>query len=77
MTPYNRQLQLEQMKASAAGERYNAGMQMVGQGVNAVGSLAASGAFKGIGGKGGMTNYNSKGLYQGNPNDILPISYDV
>jgi hypothetical protein len=76
MTPYNRQLQLEQMKGYAAGERYNAGTQMLGQGVNAIGSLAASGAFKGIG-KGGKTNYNSKGLYQGNPNDILPISYDV
>ena len=45
MTPYNRQLQLEQMKAQAAGERYNTGMQMVGQGVSAIGSLAASGAF--------------------------------
>jgi hypothetical protein len=76
MTPYNRQLQLEQMKGYAAGERYNAGTQMLGQGVNAIGSLAASGAFKGIGKKGGMTNYNTKGLYQGNPNDILP-TYDV
>jgi len=44
MTPYNRQLQLEQMKAAAAGERYNAGMQMVGQGLSAAGSLAAAGA---------------------------------
>jgi hypothetical protein len=33
------------MKAQAAGERYNTGMQMVGQGVSAIGSLAASGAF--------------------------------
>jgi hypothetical protein len=31
MTPYQRKLQLEQMKGAAAGERYNAGMQMVGQ----------------------------------------------
>jgi hypothetical protein len=43
MTPYNRQLQLEQMKAQAAGERYNAGMQMVGQGLSAAGSIAAAG----------------------------------
>jgi hypothetical protein len=50
MTPYNRQLQLEQMKASAAGERYNAGMQMLGQGVGSIGSLAGAGAFKGSGG---------------------------
>ena len=45
LTPYNRQLQLEQMKGAAAGERYNAGMQMLGQGIGAFGSLAASGAF--------------------------------
>ena len=31
MTPYQRKLQLEQMKGAAAGERYNAGMQMFGQ----------------------------------------------
>ena len=34
MTPYQRRLQLEQMKGAAAGERYNAGMQMVGQGLS-------------------------------------------
>jgi hypothetical protein len=34
MTPYQRNLQLEQMKGAAAGERYNAGMQMVGQGLS-------------------------------------------
>ena len=34
MTPYQRKLQLEQMKGSAAGERYNAGMQMLGQGLS-------------------------------------------
>lgn len=34
MTPYNRQLQLEQMKAQAAGEQYNAGMQMIGSGLS-------------------------------------------
>ena len=43
MTPYNRQLQLEQMKAQAAGERYNAGMQMVGQGLSSAGTIAAAG----------------------------------
>jgi len=43
MTPYNRQLQLEQMKAQAAGERYNAGMQMIGQGLSAGTQAAAIG----------------------------------
>jgi hypothetical protein len=66
MTPYNRQLQLEQMKAQAAGERYNAGMQMVGQGVSNIGSLAGAGAFKGVGGKKLNTNYNNANLLQYN-----------
>lgn len=73
MTPYNRQLQLEQMKAQAAGEQYNAGNQMIGQGLNNLGTFAAAGGFNG-GNKYGKTNYNTKGLYQGNPNDILPIN---
>ena len=30
MTPYNRMLQLKQMKAQAANERFNAGLQMIG-----------------------------------------------
>jgi hypothetical protein len=70
MTPYNRQLQLEQMKAQAAGERYNTGMQMIGQGVSAIGSLAGAGAFKG--GKKLNTNqtnllkYNDPNLFQYN-----------
>jgi len=34
MTPYNRKLQLEQMKGAAAGEQFNAGMQMIGQGLS-------------------------------------------
>lgn len=42
MTPYQRKLQLEQMKGAAAGERYNAGMQMIGQGISSAGTLAAS-----------------------------------
>jgi hypothetical protein len=42
MTPYNRQLQLEQMKAAAAGERYNAGMQMIGQGLSTAGTVAGA-----------------------------------
>jgi hypothetical protein len=45
MTPYNRKLQLEQMKAQAAGEQYNAGMQTVGQGLSNLGTFAASGGF--------------------------------
>ena len=59
MTPYNRKLQLEQMKAQAAGERYNAGMQMVGQGVSNIGSLAGAGAFKGVGGGANTTAVNT------------------
>ena len=42
MTPYQRRLQLEQMKGAAAGERYNAGMQMLGQGL----SNAAAGGLQ-------------------------------
>ena len=61
MTPYNRKLQLEQMKAAAAGERYNAGMQMTGQGLSSLGSLAGAGAFKGLGkstGGASLTEFN-------------------
>lgn len=41
MTPYNRQLQLKQMKAQAANERFNAGLQMIGNAASnyALGSM--------------------------------------
>ena len=42
MTPYNRRLQLEQMKGAAAGEQFNAGLQMIGQGANAGATIAAA-----------------------------------
>ena len=42
MTPYNRRLQLEQMKGAAAGEQFNAGLQMIGQGANAAATIAAA-----------------------------------
>jgi hypothetical protein len=42
MTPYNRRLQLEQMKGAAAGERLNAGMQMIGQGLSTAGTVAGA-----------------------------------
>lgn len=42
MTPYNRQLQLKQLSAQAANERYNAGLQMVG---GALGNAAQIGAM--------------------------------
>ena len=42
MTPYNRKLQLEQMKGAAAGEQFNAGLQMIGQGANAGATIAAA-----------------------------------
>ena len=72
MTPYNRRLQLEQMKAQAGGERYNAGMQMVGQGINNLGTFAAAGGFKGS--KAGGTDFNTKGLYQKDVNNFLDYS---
>lgn len=74
MTPYNRKLQLEQMKAQAAGEQYNAGMQTVGQGLSNLGTFAASGGFSADGfGKtpktskikgsgGGFNGMNTSGL---------------
>jgi hypothetical protein len=43
MTPYNRQLGLKQMKAQAANDRYNAGLQMIG----GAASNAALGAMYG------------------------------
>jgi hypothetical protein len=42
MTPYNRKLQLEQMKGAAAGEQFNAGMQMIGQGLSTAGTVAGA-----------------------------------
>jgi len=45
MTPYNRQLQLKQMAAQAANERYNAGVQMVG---SALGGVAQAGMMAGL-----------------------------
>jgi hypothetical protein len=42
MTPYNRRLQLEQMKGAAEAERLNAGMQMIGQGLSTAGTVAAA-----------------------------------
>jgi hypothetical protein len=42
MTPYQRRLQLEQMKGAAAGERYNAGMQMIGQGLSSASTYATA-----------------------------------
>jgi hypothetical protein len=43
MTPYNRMLQLKQLKAQAANDRYNAGLQMIG----GAASNAAMGALYG------------------------------
>jgi len=68
MTPYNRQLQLMQMKAQAANERKNAGLGMIG---GALGNLAlggVTGAFKGLGGAlGGALGGGSGGggIYNG------------
>jgi hypothetical protein len=59
MTPYQRKLQLEQMKGSAAGERYNAGMQMLGQGL----SNAAAGGMQYMDSNPGQNPF--KGLFGG------------
>lgn len=40
MTPYNRQLQLEQMKGAAGGEQANAGYQQIGQSFNNAAAFA-------------------------------------
>ena len=45
MTPYNRQLQLEQMRAQAAGERYNAGMQTLGAGLSNAASYGIASTY--------------------------------
>ena len=77
MTPYNRQLQLEQMRAQAAGEQANAGMQMIGSALSNAASYGVASAYgqDGFGiKKGRKTNYNNSGMYQGNPNNILPYS---
>jgi hypothetical protein len=39
MTPYNRMLQLQQLKTQAANDRYNAGLSMAAQGVSSLGQL--------------------------------------
>jgi hypothetical protein len=45
MTPYNRQLGLQQYKTQAANERYMAGLNMAAQGVGSAASIAASSAY--------------------------------
>ena len=50
LTPYNRQVGLEELKGQAAGQQYNAGMQMIGQGINSAATLASA-AYKGGYGK--------------------------
>lgn len=74
MTPYNRQLQLEQLKAQAAGEQYNAGMQMIGTGLSNAASYGIASAYgqDGFGKPKIKSNYNTPSMYQGNPSDILP-----
>jgi hypothetical protein len=44
MTPYNRMLQLQQLKTQAANDRYNAGLSMVAQGVGNLGQLSIANA---------------------------------
>jgi hypothetical protein len=44
MTPYNRMLQLQQLKTQAANDRYNAGLSMAAQGVSNLGQLSIANA---------------------------------
>jgi hypothetical protein len=67
MTPYQRKLQLEQMKGAAAGERYNAGMQMLGQGL----SNAAAGGMQYMDSNPGQNPF--KGLF-GNKSNSPTLS---
>lgn len=46
MTPYNRMLQLKQMKAQAAADQYNAGLQMLGSAASNAAYAGQSGIFK-------------------------------
>lgn len=79
MTPYNRQLQLDQMRAQAAGEQYNAGMQMIGTGLSNAASYGIASAYgqDGFGKPKIKTNYNTPDMYQYNPSDILPYKKSV
>lgn len=47
MTPYNRQLQLKQMKAQAAADQYNAGLQNIGGALSNAASIGTASAFGG------------------------------
>lgn len=58
MTPYNRQLQLKQMKAQAANERYNAGLQMIGSAASNAAIGAMYGGFDKDKDKLGLSNVN-------------------
>jgi hypothetical protein len=45
MTPYNRILQLKQLKSQAANDRYNAGMQMIGSAASNAASIGMMGDY--------------------------------
>jgi len=68
LTPYNRQVGLEELKGQAAGQQFNAGMQMVGQGLNTAGTVAAAGYKGGYGKK-----QAPSGLVDENGNMVKPI----
>ena len=48
MTPYNRQLQLKQLAAQAANDRYNSGLSMAAQGVGNMGQAYAASKYNDI-----------------------------
>ena len=65
LTPYNRSIGLDQLKAQAAGQQYNAGMQMVGQGISTAGTVAAAGYKSGAGGSKTPTGTITDSMYGG------------
>ncbi len=75
MTPFNRQLGLQQYKTQAANERYNAGMGMVGQGIGNAANVASSYAYANP--KTPETNSNAfnYGTQRGSNNLILPSGF--
>lgn len=72
MTPYNRMLQLQQLKTQAANDRYNAGLSMVAQGVSNAAQLGIADKMYNsklntntdISNPVNTFNYNSKGVGQ-------------
>ena len=70
LTPYNRQIGLEELKGQAAGQQFNAGAQMAAQGVGALGTVAAAGYKGGYGKTAPSGLVDKSGNYIGNIGSI-------